>query len=202
MTSSRRWMKEHVTDPYVLKAKQDGLRARAAYKLLEINEKEKILRPGMLVVDLGAAPGSWSVYAAEQVGRKGEIIALDILPMDEIDGVSFIQGDFTKDEVFESLLQMIDGRPVDLVLSDMAPNLSGVKSIDQPKSMYLVELALDIAQKILCPGGNFLTKAFQGSGIEELVSDARQHFKQIKHLKPDASRSRSREVYILAKGFK
>ena len=202
MGKSKHWMKEHVTDPYVQLAKQEGYRARAVYKLLEINEKEKLFKPGQCIVDLGAAPGSWSEYAVQCVGPKGRVIALDILDMTPVSGADFIQGDFTQDAVLDQLIDKIGGRPVDLVISDMAPNLSGMKSIDQPRSMYLVELALDVAKQVLAPGGVFLAKVFQGSGVEVLAKDLRCYFNVIKHLKPKASRPRSRELYMLGKGFR
>jgi len=202
MVNSKQWLQRHVKDPYVQQAKTDGYRSRAVYKLLEINDKENILRQGMGVIDLGAAPGSWSEVAINKVGRKGFVIALDILPMDPISDVVFLEGDFREEQVLGTLLDLINSRPVDLIISDMAPNLSGHKSVDQPRSVYLVELALDLATKVLSPDGALLVKMFQGSGIEEFVKQLRLSFKQVKHIKPKASRLSSKEVYVLAKGFK
>ena len=202
MVSRREWMNRHVKDPYVKQAQLDGYRSRAVYKLLEINEKEKLFKPGMGIIDLGAAPGSWTEWARKQVGRKGFVIALDCLPMDPIPDVEFIQGDFREVSVLEDLQRVIAGRSVDLVISDMAPNMSGQKSVDQPRSMYLAELAYDLATAVLVPGGCLLMKVFQGAGIEALVQSLRLKFKQVKHIKPKASRLASKEVYLLAKSFK
>jgi 23S rRNA (uridine2552-2'-O)-methyltransferase len=202
MVNSKQWLQRHVKDPYVQQAKIDGYRSRAVYKLLEINDKENILRQGMGVIDLGAAPGSWSEVAINKVGHKGFVIALDILPMDPINDVVFLEGDFREEQVLGTLLDLINSRPIDLIISDMAPNLSGHKSVDQPRSVYLVELALDLATKVLSPNGALLVKMFQGSGIEEFVKQLRLSFKQVKHIKPKASRLSSKEVYVLAKGFK
>ncbi|ARU55567.1 SAM-dependent 23S rRNA U2552 2'-O-ribose methyltransferase [Oleiphilus messinensis] len=200
--SSGKWLKEHFSDQYVKQSQQDGYRSRASYKLVELLEKDKLIRPGMVVVDLGAAPGGWSQVAAERVGNNGVVIASDILPMDQLAGVEFIQGDFTEDVVFEQILSVIGNRPVDLVISDMAPNMSGMAAVDIPKSMYLVELAYDLATRVLTPGGAFLTKVFQGEGLDQMVRDMRQSFNQVYSRKPDASRSRSREIYQVCKGFK
>jgi 23S rRNA (uridine2552-2'-O)-methyltransferase len=200
--SSKRWLKEHFTDKYVKLARQKGYRSRAAYKLLAIQEKDKIIKPGMTVVDLGAAPGGWSEAAAKLVGEKGKVIAIDILPMQPIPGVEFIQGDFTDDKVLEAILQHIGKQPVDLVISDMAPNISGMKAIDQPRAMYLVELAWDFAQQVLKPGGAFLVKIFQGPGFETLLKEVKSHFSEVKIRKPEASRARSKEIFLLAKGFR
>lgn len=200
--SSRRWLDEHFDDFYVKEAQKKGYRSRACFKLLEIQEKDKILRPGMTVIDLGSAPGGWSQVAGEIVGSQGVMIASDILPMDALPDVTFIEGDFTELSVFNSIMDVVDGRPVDLVISDMAPNMSGLKDVDQPKSMYLVELAIDLAKQTLAPGGSFLTKVFQGEGFDEALKDLRSHFKQVVTRKPASSRSRSRETYLLAKGFK
>ncbi|MDO3381193.1 23S rRNA (uridine(2552)-2'-O)-methyltransferase RlmE [Gilvimarinus algae] len=200
--SSKRWLQEHFSDQYVKQSQRDGYRSRASYKLLEIDKKDKLFRAGMKVVDLGAAPGGWSQVAAERVGDRGRVVASDILPMDSIAGVDFIQGDFTEEAVFEALLAAIDGAAVDLVISDMAPNMSGVGAVDQPRAMYLVELALDMAREILAPGGSFVAKVFQGEGFEPWLADVRSAFTKVATRKPDASRARSREVYIVARGFK
>lgn len=199
--SSKRWLNEHFNDTYVKQAQKEGYRSRAAYKLLEINTKDKIIKRGMRVVDLGAAPGGWSMVARDLVGPKGQVIALDILKMDPMAGVEIIQGDFTEQAVLDQLLKTLNNQPVDLVISDMAPNISGMKSIDQPRAMYLNELALECAQQILKPSGSFLAKLFQGAGVEEFVKALRPHFKQVKWRKPDASRARSREIYVLGTGF-
>ena len=200
--SSNRWLKEHVDDYYVQQAQKDGYRSRAAYKLLEIVERDKIIKPGMTVVDLGAAPGGWSQVAGDIVGDDGRVIALDVLPMDSLADVEFIQGDFTEDEVFERLIEVIGDKRVDLVISDMAPNMSGMDAMDQPRSMYLVELALDMARQVLTKNGCFLTKMFQGEGSDEFIRDVRTSFNKVVIRKPKASRARSREVYLLASGFK
>ncbi len=200
--SSNRWLEEHVNDPYVKKAQVDGYRARAAYKLLELNDKDKLIRPGMLVVDLGSAPGSWSQIAGRLVGVKGRVIASDILPMDALEHVDFIQGDFTEDEVFNQIMEKLGGARADLVISDMAPNISGVDAADQAASMYLVELALDMARQVLKPKANFVAKVFHGEGYDDYVKDVRTSFEKVVIRKPDASRPRSREVYVVAKGFK
>ncbi len=200
--SSNRWLEEHVNDPYVKQAQIDGYRARAAYKLLEINEKDKLIRPGMLVVDLGSAPGSWSQIAGRLVGVKGRVIASDILPMDSLEHVDFIQGDFTEEAVFDQILDLLGGRQVDVVISDMAPNISGVDVADQASSMYLVELALDMATKVLKPKGDFVAKVFHGEGYDDYVKQVRTHFDKVVIRKPDSSRARSREVYVVGKGFK
>ena len=197
--SSQRWLKEHFSDVYVKKAKQEGWRSRAAYKLLEIQKKRPILKQGMVVVDLGAAPGGWSQVARSLVGSKGQVIATDILPMEGIIDVEFIQGDFTEAQVLEQILSVVNGRGVDVVLSDMAPNMSGTRSVDQPKSLYLIELAVDLARKVLKPHGILLTKVFYGEGFDELVRTLRTQFSEIRIYKPDASRSRSSECYLLAK---
>lgn len=201
-SSSKAWLKEHRDDPYVQQAQRDGYRSRACYKLLEVQEKDRLIRPGMTVLDLGSAPGGWSQVAADLVGHKGRVVASDILPMDSLAGVEFIEGDFTEDAVFERILAALEGEPVDLVISDMAPNMSGVTAVDQPKSMYLVELALDMARRVLAPGGSFVAKVFQGEGFDELFRDARGSFDRILTRKPKASRPRSREVYLVATGFR
>jgi 23S rRNA (uridine2552-2'-O)-methyltransferase len=200
--SSAGWLKEHVEDVYVQKAQQDGYRTRASYKLLEVMEKDGLECQGKLVVDLGSAPGGWSQVLAQRVGDAGAVIASDILPMDAIAGVDFIQGDFTEDSVFETLLGLINDRRVDLVVSDMAPNMSGMSSIDQPGAMYLVELALDMANQVLSPGGDFVAKVFQGEGYDEYLKAVRASFTKVVIRKPKASRARSREVYLVAKGFR
>lgn len=200
--SSKRWLKEHFDDPWVKKAQQDGWRSRAAFKLLEIQEKDKIIKPGMKVIDLGAAPGGWSQVASKLLAGKGRVIATDILAMDVLEDVEFVQGDFTEQTVLDEILNLVKGEAYDLVISDMAPNMSGMKSVDQPKSMYLAELALDLAVKVLKPEGAFLTKVFQGEGIEEYRKTLQSYFKVLKSRKPEASRPRSNEVYLLAQGFK
>mgnify|MGYP003328068478 FL=1 len=199
--SSKDWMREHLEDSYVQRAQKDGYRSRAAYKLLEINQKDKLFKTGMTVVDLGSAPGSWSQIAAQLVGTNGMVLASDILPMDALPNVDFIQGDFREDDVFNKLLDTLNGRPVDLVISDMAPNIGGNAS-DQPRAMYLCELALDFALRVLKPNGQFLVKVFQGEGYEEYRKVIMDNFSVLKSRKPEASRARSREVYLLATGFK
>lgn len=200
--SSNRWLEEHVNDPYVKKAQIDGYRSRASYKLLELIEKDKLVRPGMLVLDLGSTPGGWSQVVAPMLGSKGKLIASDILPMDAIANVEFIQGDFTEEAVFAQIMAALAGAQADFVMSDMAPNISGVDAADQASSMYLVELALDMARQVLKPGGNFVAKVFHGEGHEQYLKDARTSFDKVVIRKPDASRPRSREVYVLGKGFK
>jgi 23S rRNA (uridine2552-2'-O)-methyltransferase len=201
-SKNRSWIKQHVKDPYVQKSQKDGYRSRASYKLLEIIGKDPLIRPGMTVVDLGAAPGGWSQVAMDLVGHEGRVHALDLLPMDGIAGVDFILGDFTEDEILQELLGLIDKRPVDLVISDMAPNLTGSKAVDQPSSIYLVELAVDLACKVMKPEGIFIAKLFQGEGFDEFVRHVRTLFSTVSIRKPDASRARSREVYMVAKGLK
>lgn len=200
--SSNRWLEEHVNDLYVKKAQVDGYRARAAYKLLELNEKDKLIRPGMMVVDLGSAPGSWSQIAGRLVGVKGRVIASDILLMDSLEHVDFIQGDFTEDAVFNQIMEKLGGNRADVVISDMAPNISGVDAADQASSMYLVELALDMARSVLKPKGDFVAKVFHGEGYDDYVKEVRTSFDKVVIRKPDASRPRSREVYVVGKGFK
>ncbi|TVU72145.1 23S rRNA (uridine(2552)-2'-O)-methyltransferase RlmE [Cobetia crustatorum] len=195
-------MKEHFDDAYVQRSWADGYRSRASYKLIEIDDKDRLLKPGATVIDLGAAPGGWSQIAAERVGMEGVVIASDILEMDALAGVDFIQGDFTEDTVLESILATLGKRPVDLVISDMAPNMSGMNAIDQPAGMYLVELALDLARQTLKPGGNFLVKIFQGEGFDAYLKDMRTSFNKVVTRKPEASRARSREVYLLGQGYK
>ncbi|EEF79604.1 23S rRNA (uridine(2552)-2'-O)-methyltransferase RlmE [Methylophaga thiooxydans] len=200
--SSQGWLKEHFDDQYVKKAQKEGHRSRATFKLDEIDQKDKLLRPGMSVVDLGAAPGGWSDYAFRKVGDSGTVVALDILPMTPLTGVHFIEGDFREDEVLDELNKVLNGREIDLVLSDMAPNMSGVGSIDQPASMYLVELALDFAVNNLSKQGCFLVKVFQGEGFDAYLKQMRDSFNKVVTRKPGASRARSREVYLLGKGLK
>lgn len=201
-SSSKAWLKEHRDDIFVQRAQKEGYRSRACYKLLELNERDRLIRPGMRVVDLGAAPGGWSQVAGSLVGAKGRVIATDILPMDTLEDVEFIQGDFTEDTVFDALLEAIGDHPVDLVMSDMAPNMSGVAAVDQPRAMYLVELAVDMAARVLAPKGAFVAKVFQGEGFDELFRTLREQYTTVLTRKPEASRPRSREVYIVAKGFK
>ena len=192
-------MHEHVNDPYVQRAQKDGYRARAAYKLLEINEKDKLIKSGTLLADLGSAPGSWSQVAAKLVGSSGQVFALDILPMERIDGVHFIQGDFREDEVLRQFENLLCNRPLDLVICDMAPNMSGNAVTDQARSYYLCELALDFARNHLKTGGSFLVKVFQGAGYQEYLTEMRSLFQTVQTRKPDASRNRSSEIYLLGK---
>ncbi len=201
-SKNRSWIKQHVNDPYVKQAQRDGYRSRASYKLLEIVEKDRLIRSGMTVVDLGSAPGGWSQVAARLVGHDGRVHALDILPMDPIAGVDFIQGDFTEEEIFTQLLDLIGKRTVDLVISDIAPNLSGNKAVDQPAMIYLAELGVDLANRVLSNDGVFIAKLFQGQGFDPFVQQVRTLFNGVSIIKPDASRSRSREVYLVAKGLK
>ncbi len=200
--SSHRWLKEHFDDEFVQRSQKDGVRSRAYYKLEEIDQKDKLLKPGMAVVDLGAAPGGWSEYAANKIGGKGRVFALDILPMDPIAEVVFVQGDFREETVLNEILAQMENQQADLVISDMAPNMSGLKAVDQPGAMYLVELALDMARTVLKPGGSFLAKVFQGEGFDEYYRELKQAFKVVKTRKPAASRARSREIYLLGVGFK
>ena len=201
-SSSRRWMNEHLNDEYVKKAQREGYRCRAVYKLIEIIDKNQIITKGDRVLDLGAAPGGWSQVVEKIVGQTGQVIASDILPIEEISGVDFLQGDFTESSVYEKLLSMTKGQKMNTVLSDMAPNMSGQLSVDQPKSMYLAELALDMAIKMLMPNGYFVVKVFQGDGFDAYVQIARQTFKKVAIKKPKASRPRSKEVYLLASQLK
>jgi|SRR5215469_4437844 len=200
--SSSRWLQEHFKDTYVKKAHQTGARSRAVFKLEEIQERDRILKPGMTVVDLGAAPGGWSQYAAQVLAGKGRIVALDILPMDALDGVEFIQGDFTSDEVLAALRERLEGARVDLVLSDIAPNMSGVGDVDQARVMHLAELALEFAREALRPGGSFLVKVFQGQGFQEYMRMLRADFEKVASRKPSASRNRSAELYLLARNYR
>jgi len=199
---SKKWLKEHFDDPYVKQAQEAGYRSRAVFKLKEIDEKDHLLRRGMNVVDLGAAPGGWCQYVRERLAPQDLVIALDILEMDPIADVTILQGDFTEQAVLDRLLATLDGRRVDLVLSDMAPNISGMKVVDQPRAMYLVELALDFCHRALAQGGDFLVKMFQGEGSDTYIRELRQQFERVIIRKPKASRPRSPEVYLLARGFK
>ncbi len=199
---SQRWLNEHFSDPYVREAQRRGLRSRAVFKLEAIDQRDQLLKRGQRVVDLGAAPGGWSAYAAEQVGPTGQVIAIDLLDMEPIAGVTFLQADFSEDAGLKQLDGLLGGARVDLVLSDMAPNLSGQKAVDQPRSMLLAELALDFCTDRLNPEGGLLVKVFQGQGFDELVSAMRSRFARVQTRKPQASRGRSREVYLLARGFR
>lgn len=200
--SSQSWLKEHRDDIYVRQSKADGYRSRAAYKLLELHKKDKLFKKGMTVVDLGAAPGGWSQVAVNLVQPGGMILATDILDMDAIPGVDFIQGDFTEESCFDELLACLGKRSVDLVISDMAPNISGMAAIDQPRSMHLIDLAVDFAENKLQKGGSLLMKVFQGEGFEALLKQLRTDYQSVLSRKPDASRARSKEIYLLAKGKK
>ena len=199
--SSRRWLDRHVNDAWVQRAQAEGWRSRAAFKLLELDDRDRFLRPGSRVVDLGAAPGGWSQVAAARVGAKGRVIALDVLPMEPVPGVTFLQGDFGTDAVLEVLRAEVGARAIDVVISDLAPNVSGVAVVDQPRAMHLAELALDFAGECLVEGGTLVTKLFQGIGFDELVAAVRRRFKRVAVRKPKASRPESREVYLVAQGF-
>jgi 23S rRNA (uridine2552-2'-O)-methyltransferase len=198
--TSKAWMQEHVSDEFVKKAQRDGYRARAAYKLMEIDDKDRLIKPGMTIVDLGATPGSWSQVAVQRLKGQGRVIALDILEMQPLAGVEFIQGDFREDAVLQQLENSLAGRQVDLVIADMAPNISGISDVDQARAAYLTELALEFSIKWLKPGGHFLVKVFAGSGFDDIMKDMRTHFEKVATRKPKASRDRSSEVYLL--GFK
>ncbi|MCU7930543.1 MAG: 23S rRNA (uridine(2552)-2'-O)-methyltransferase RlmE [Candidatus Thiodiazotropha sp. (ex Codakia rugifera)] len=200
--SSRQWLDRHFNDEYVKKAQKAGYRSRAAFKLLEIQEKDNIIKPGMRVVDLGAAPGGWSQIARDLVGEKGQVLALDILPMDPIAGVDFIQGDFREPQPLEEMRKWLAGEPVDLVISDMAPNVTGMASVDQPRAIYLCELALEFAREVLKPGGHFVAKVFQGEGFDAYLKELRGDFRRVVSRKPSSSRAKSREVYLVAGNFK
>jgi len=200
--SSQRWLARNAKDKYVKRARQDSARSRATYKLEEIDRRDHLLRPGMTVVDLGAAPGGWSQYVKSRVGDTGRVLALDILPMEPIVGVEFIEGDFTEQPVLDLLMQRLQGKPVDLVISDMAPNMSGVASVDQARSMNLAELALDFSDKSLKPGGSLLIKTFQGAGFNEFHAQLRRRFEKLVARKPPASRAESKEIYLLGRGFR
>ena len=199
--SSHRWLKSHFSDEYVRRAQREGCRSRALYKLEEIQRKEHLLRPGMVIVDLGAAPGGWSQYAARILRGKGRIIAIDILPMAPLPGVEILQGDFRENEMLDLLTESIRETAIDLVMSDMAPNMSGIEAVDQPHSMYLAELAVDFAANALRKGGDLVFKAFQGEGFDSLIRMLRQHYRQVRIRKPGASRPASREVYVVARHY-
>jgi 23S rRNA (uridine2552-2'-O)-methyltransferase len=201
-SSSRAWLKEHHDDIFVQRAQKEGYRSRAVYKLMEINDKDQILRRGMSVLDLGSAPGGWSQVAAKLVGEAGRVVASDILSMDALPDVVFVRGDFTEQETYDRIVASLNDKPLDVVLSDMAPNMSGMPEVDQPRSMYLVELATELAERALAPGGAFITKVFQGEGFEPWFRQIRDRFDRVTTRKPVASRPRSREVYIVASGFK
>lgn len=201
-SSSNRWKKRQAADPWVKKAQDGGWRSRAVFKLEELDKKDRLLKKGSVVIDLGAAPGGWSQYAAGKVLPGGQVLALDILPMEEIAGVTFIEGDFTEDDALQQVLTLLGTTRADLVMSDMAPNITGMRSVDQPRSMYLVELALDLAGQILTSGGSFVAKVFHGEGFEGFVQECRRRFKTVKIRKPAASRQESRETYIVATGFR
>jgi len=198
--TSKQWIREHVNDPFVQRAQKDGYRARAAYKLLELDERDHLIKPGMVVVDLGATPGGWSQVAAGKVGRNGKVIALDLLPLDPLAGVAFIQGDFRDDAVLKQLEDLLQGKPADLVISDMAPNICGVASADQARAMHLAELAMEFALEHLKPAGSFLVKVFQGEGFEAFYKLMRSRFAKVTTRKPKASRDRSSELYLLGSG--
>lgn len=200
--TSNAWLAEHFNDEFVKRARKEGYRSRAVYKLQEIDTRDRLLKPGMTVVDLGAAPGAWSQYLVERVGRNGQVIALDILTMDALPGVEVLQGDFTEENTLKALLNVLGGRPVDLVISDMSPNISGVDIADKARAMYLSELALDFAFQVLKPGGAFLMKVFQGPGFSELYKGVQEKFTRVVSRKPKASRARSAEIYVLATGFR
>jgi 23S rRNA (uridine2552-2'-O)-methyltransferase len=200
--SSASWLSRHLSDPFVKQAQKDGYRSRSAYKLIELNESDHLLRPGMRVMDLGSTPGGWSQVASRLIGGKGRILATDILPMDSLPNVDFIQGDFTDEAIVQQLLDWLDGGKFDLIMSDIAPNLSGISIADQAKSIYFLELALDTVRKTLKPGATFAAKMFQGSGSDQYLKELRAHFSKVSIRKPAASRKESREVYLVAKGFK
>jgi 23S rRNA (uridine2552-2'-O)-methyltransferase len=200
--SSGRWLAEHFSDEYVRLAQEKGYRSRAVFKLIELDERDCLFEPGSTVIDLGAAPGGWSQYVAGRVGPKGKVLALDILPMEPVPGVTVVQGDFLEDAVFQSTLELIGGRSANVVLSDIAPNMSGNRNVDQPRSMYLAELAFDLAERVLAPNGRFAVKLFQGEGFQEYVALARKSFASVAMRKPKASRARSAEIYLVAKGFR
>lgn len=200
--SSASWLSRHLSDPFVKQAQKDGFRSRSAYKLIELNEKDRLIRPGMRILDLGSAPGGWSQVASRIVGAKGRVLATDILPMDALPNVDFIRGDFTEDATVEQLLDWLGGGRFDLIVSDIAPNITGISSADQASSIYFLELALDTVRKTLEPGATFVAKMFQGSGSDEYLKELRAHFDKVSIRKPAASRKESREVYLVAKGFK
>jgi len=199
--SSGSWRQRQEKDPYVRQARQQGWRSRAVFKLKELLDKERILRPGMVCIDLGAAPGGWSQYLADALGGNGRVIAIDLLPLDALAGVEFLQADFSEDAALQQLLDLLGEDRADLVLSDMAPNISGTKAVDQPRAMYLAELALDFARRTLKPNGSFICKVFQGEGTEALIADARRSFGRVKMVKPKASRAGSSEMYLVARNY-
>ena len=199
--SSRRWLDEHVSDPYVQRANREGWRSRAVFKLEEVDLKERLIKQGMRIIDLGAAPGGWCQYAAKKIQGNGYIVGLDLLEMQPLEGVDLIQGDFREEEVLQELMDVLDGKRADLVMSDMAPNISGMPAVDQPRAMPLAELSLDLCREALSPGGSLLVKVFQGTGSQELLAKMRKEFDKVKIVKPKASRPRSREVYLLAQGY-
>ncbi len=196
------WRERQEKDPWVQKARRDGWRARAVYKLEQIDKKERLLKPGMLCVDLGSAPGSWSQYVTETLKGRARIVAVDLLQMDTLPDVHFIQADFREDETVAAILEALGGERADLVMSDMAPNLSGNRAVDQPRSMYLVELALDLCREVLKPGGDLVCKLFQGEGSDAFIADARRQFDKVRVMKPEASRPGSREVYLVARNYR
>jgi 23S rRNA (uridine2552-2'-O)-methyltransferase len=200
--SSGNWLQRHVNDPYVIRAQKDGYRSRASYKLIQLNEKDKLIRQGMLIVDLGSAPGGWSQVAGNLVGHKGKVVATDILPMEPVKNVDFILGDFRETAVLDQILALLANRKPDLIICDLAPNISGIPMADQAASMYLVELALDMARRVLKPRGNFVAKVFQGAGSEDYLKELRRSFEKLMIRKPPASRPKSSEIYVVAKGFK
>lgn len=196
------WMQRHLTDQYVQQAQRDGYRSRASYKLLEIQARDRLIKPGMSVIDLGSAPGGWCQVIADIVGMKGRVVAVDLLSMDPVAGVEFIQGDFTEDEILEQMLALFENSRVGLVVSDMAPNISGIKSADTTKSIYLAELGLDLCGQLLEPGGAFLVKVFQGEGFDQFLKDMKRVFRKVSTRKPKASRPKSREIYLLGTGYR
>ena len=200
--SSASWLSRHLSDPYVKQAQKDGYRSRSAYKLIELNDKDKLIRPAMRLLDLGSAPGGWSQVAGKLVGDKGRVLATDILPMAALRNVDFIQGDFTDEAIVQRLLEWLGGSKFDLIISDIAPNVTGISSADQASSIHFLELALDTVRKTLKPGATFAAKMFQGSGSDQYVKELRVHFDKVVIRKPEASRKESREVYLVAKGFK
>ena len=200
--SSNEWLRRHVNDPYVKKAQLEGYRSRSAYKLIELNEKDRLIKPNMFLLDLGSAPGGWSQVASKLIGRNGRVLATDILPMEPIKNVDFVQGDFTDEAVVATLMEKLGGEKLDLIISDIAPNITGIDSADQASSMYFLELALDTVRKTLKPGANFVAKMFQGSGSDQFLKELRTSFDKVLTRKPGASRAESREVFIVAKGFK
>ena len=200
--TKKNWIKEHLSDEFVKRAQKDGFRSRAAYKFIEMNDKYHLIRPNDRIVDLGSAPGSWSQAASSLISNNGKIFAIDLLPMDDVKNTTFIQGDFRELSILQKLEELLENTVVDLVISDMAPNMSGMKAVDQPRAMYLAELAYDMAIKVLRPGGSFITKIFMGEGFDQYMKDARINFEKVLTRKPDSSRARSPEVYLVAKKFK